>query len=138
MRDPGASGRSEDSAAELSLFRRHGGAAEQGQAGGSHGKFGADWVGTADYGYAEESGSRRLSRGDPLFQRRAEAAPAGQGRDGALHARGGARLRRRAQAKSRLDIILSAARVFRVIVSVPHAGTPTGRLERQREREVRA
>ena len=49
MRDPGASGRSEDSAAELSLFRRHGGAAEQGQAGGSHGKFGADWVGTADH-----------------------------------------------------------------------------------------
>jgi hypothetical protein len=38
-------------------------------------------------------------RGDPLFQRRAEAAPAGEGRDGSLHARGGARLRRRAQAE---------------------------------------
>ena len=60
-------------------------------------------------GHAEEGGSRRLSRGDPLFQRRAEAAPAGQGRDGALHARGGARLRRRAQAKSGLEIILSGA-----------------------------
>ena len=43
---------------------------------------------------AEEGRGRRLRRGDPLLQRRPEAARAGEGRDGPLHARGGARLRR--------------------------------------------
>ena len=80
----------------------------------------------ADHRHAEEGRSRRLSRGDPLFQRRAEAAPAGQGRDGALHARGGARLRRRAQATSGLESSCpERPRVFRVIVSAPHAVTLT-------------
>ena len=39
---------------------------------------------------AEEGRGRGLLRGHPLLQRRHEAAPAGQGRDGPLHARGGA------------------------------------------------
>ena len=39
MRDPGVPGRSEDRAAELSLFHRHGGAAAQGEARGSDRKL---------------------------------------------------------------------------------------------------
>src|SRR5262249_7603981 len=39
MRDPGAARRSENGAAELSLFHRHGRPAGQGEAGGSDGKF---------------------------------------------------------------------------------------------------
>ena len=42
MRDPGAAGRSENRAAELPLFRRHGRPARQGEAGGFDGEFGAD------------------------------------------------------------------------------------------------
>jgi alkanesulfonate monooxygenase SsuD/methylene tetrahydromethanopterin reductase-like flavin-dependent oxidoreductase (luciferase family) len=43
-----------------------------------------------DHRHAEESRSRRLRRGDPLFQCRAEAAPASERRDAALHGRGAA------------------------------------------------
>ena len=39
----------------------------------------------------------RLRRGDPLFQCRPQAAQSGQGRDGALHGRSGARFHRRSQ-----------------------------------------
>ena len=55
----------------------------------------------ADHRHAEEGRGRGILRGDPLLQCRAQAAPAGEGRDGALHARGRARLRRRAQAAGR-------------------------------------
>ena len=41
---------------------------------------------------AEAGGSGRRRRGDPVFQRRAEAARTGQGRDGAVHGAGGAAL----------------------------------------------
>ena len=44
--------------------------------------------------HAEEGRSGGLFGGDPLLQRRHEAAPDGQGRDGPLHARGGAELSR--------------------------------------------
>ena len=40
---------------------------------------------------------RRLRRGDPLFQRRPEAARSGEGRDGALHGRGRAGVWRRGE-----------------------------------------
>src|SRR5216684_4513963 len=77
MRDPSAARRSENGAAELSLLRRHGRAPAEG-------------------------GGRRLFGGDPLLQRRPQAAPAGEGRDGPLHGGGRTRLRRRAQATSGL------------------------------------
>jgi len=48
----------------------------------------------ADRRYAQEQGrGGRLRRGDPLLQSRPQAARAGQGRDGPLHAGGGACLR---------------------------------------------
>ena len=47
---------------------------------------------------AEEGRGRGLLRGDPLLQRRHEAARPGEGRDGPLHARGGAEFRGQAQA----------------------------------------
>ena len=48
--------------------------------------------------HAEESRSGRVLRGDPLLQCRPQAAHAGEGRDGSLHARCRAGVRRRAQA----------------------------------------
>ena len=67
------------------------------QGGGSDGKFGAARLTGAHHRHLEEGRGGRLRRGDPLFQRRTKAARPGQGRDGPLHGRGGARFRRRAQ-----------------------------------------
>ena len=92
MRDPGVPGRSEDRAAELPLFHRHGGAAAQGEAGGPDRELGAARQRRAHHRHAEEGRGRGLLRGDPLLQRRHEAAPAGQGGNGPLHARGRAAL----------------------------------------------
>ena len=50
----------------------------------------------ADHRHAEEGRGRGLRRGDPLLQRRPEAARAGQGGDGPLHARGRAGICRQA------------------------------------------
>ena len=97
VRDPGFPGRPEDGAAELSLFHRHGRAAAEGKAGGSNGKFRAARLVRAHHRDPEKGRGRRLRRGDPLFQCWSEAAQSGEGRNGALHDRGGARLRRRAQ-----------------------------------------
>src|SRR5262249_58434588 len=94
---------SQNRPAELSLFRRHGRAPAAGQAGGPDRKFGAAGLAEADHGYPEEGGGRRIFGGDPLLQRRPQAAPAGEGRDGPLHGGGCPRLRRRAQATGGLD-----------------------------------
>ncbi len=51
---------------------------------------------------AEEGRGGRLRGGDPLFQRWFEAAPASEGRDGAVHVRGRAAVRRPASAAGRL------------------------------------
>ena len=93
---PALPGRSEDRAAELSLFRRHGRAAAKGQARGSDGKLGADRLAGAHRRDPEKGRGGRFRRGDPVFQRRAEAARPGQGRDGALHGGGRPRFCRRA------------------------------------------
>ena len=74
MRDPGAARRSQDRAAELHLFRRHGGAAAQGAAGAAHRELGAARQFAVDHRHAEEGRGRGLLRGDPLLQRRHEAA----------------------------------------------------------------
>src|SRR6516162_10758580 len=107
MRDPRAARRSENRAAELSLFRRHGRALAEGQTGGPDRKFGAAGLAAADHGHPEEGGGRRIFGGDPLLQRRPQAAPAGEGRDGPLHGGGRTGLRRRAQAKGGLGAITS-------------------------------
>ena len=101
MRDPGAARRSRDRAAELPLFRRHGGAAAQGGAADAYRQFGAARQRAGDHRLAEEGRGRGLLRGHPLLQRRHEAAQPGEGRDGPLHARGGAELRGQAQAAPR-------------------------------------
>ena len=105
VRDPGAPRRSEDRAAELHLLRRHGGAAAQGAAGDAHRQLGAARQRRSDHRHAEEGRGRGLLRGDPLLQRRPEAAQPGEGGDGPLHARGGAELRRASttSAARRLD-----------------------------------
>src|SRR6266481_1439747 len=102
MRDPSAARRSENGAAELSLLRRHGRALAEGQTGGPHRKFGLAGLAAADHRHPEEGGGRRFFGGDPLLQRWPQAAPAGEGRDGPLYARGRTRLRRRAQASGGL------------------------------------
>ena len=51
----------------------------------------------ADHRHAEKGRGRRLRRGHPLRHRRPQAARPGQGRDGPLHGRGGAGLRRLAR-----------------------------------------
>src|SRR5262249_46296881 len=102
VRDPRAARRSENRAAELSLFCRHGRALAEGQAGRLDRKLGPTGLAAADHGHPQEGGGRRIFGGDPLLQRRPQAAPAGEGRDGALYARGRTGLRRRTQAKGGL------------------------------------
>ena len=75
MRDPGAAGRSQDRAAELHLFRRHGGAPAQGAARAADRELGAARQLAVHHRHAEEGRGRRLLRGHPLLQRRHEAAP---------------------------------------------------------------
>ena len=88
VRDRRLPRRPADGAAELPLFRRDGRAAAQRRPGGSDRQFRALGLARQDHRIAEEGRSRRDRRSDPLFQRRAEAAPAGQGRDGSLRQRG--------------------------------------------------
>ena len=83
--------RSEDRAAELPLFRRHGRPAAEGPPRGPDRELGADRLASADHRHAEEGRSCRILRGHPLRQCRPQAARAGEGRDGALHDRGCAR-----------------------------------------------
>ncbi len=95
VRDPGLPRRSENGAAELSLFRRHRRPAAQSEAGRLDREFGAHRFTGAHHGDAEKSGGGRLFGGDPLLQRGLEAARAGERRDGALHGRRRACLRGR-------------------------------------------
>src|SRR5581483_6106654 len=104
MRDSGFPGRPQDRAAELPLFRRHGGTAAQCEAGGLDRELGAARLAAADHRYAEEGGGGGLLRSHPLLQRRPEAACASEGRDGPLHARGGAKLSRQAPAKRAMKL----------------------------------
>ena len=90
VRDPGVPGRPQDRAAELPLLHRHGEAAAPGDAGRPDRELRAARQRCAHHRGAEEGRGRRLRRGHPLLQRRHEAARAGEGRDGPLHARGGA------------------------------------------------
>ena len=78
-------GRSENRAAELPLFRRHGRPAAEGSAGRPDREFRPDRLVGADHRHAEEGGGRRIFRSHPLRQCRPQAARAGEGRDGALH-----------------------------------------------------
>src|SRR5262249_7951311 len=105
VRDSGFSGRSEDGAAQLPLLHRHGRTAAESEAGGSHGKFGADWFVRAHHRDPEKGRGRRLRRGDPLLQCRSEAAQSGEGRNGALHERSGAGLRKCAQGARGLAVL---------------------------------
>src|SRR6516225_7630271 len=106
MRDPGAAWRSEDRAAELSLFRRHGRPAGKGEAGGPDGKFRAARFLGPHHRDLKEGGGGGLRRSDPLRQCRLKTAQPGQGRDGAVHGRSGAVLRRRPQDRGGVVIIL--------------------------------
>ena len=68
------------------------------EAGGPDRELGADRLARAHHRDPEEGRGGGLLRGHPLFQRRPEAARAGEGRDGPLHGRGRAAIRRAAQA----------------------------------------
>src|SRR5581483_9912137 len=59
----------------------------------SHRELGAARYAGSDRGNARKGAGRRLRRGDPVFQRRPQAARAGERGDGALHERGRAALR---------------------------------------------
>ena len=95
VRDPGVPGRSQDRAAELPLLHRDRRAPAQDQGRGPDREFGADRLAGADHRHPEKGRGRGLLRGDPLLQRGLEAARASQGRDGPVHARGRAGVRRR-------------------------------------------
>src|SRR5262249_12478056 len=103
MCNPGAARRSENRPTELPLLRRHGRAPADGQTRRPHRELGAAGLAAADHGYAEEGRGRRILRGDSLFQRGPEAAPAGDGRDDSLHGGGRPGVRRRPQTKGSLD-----------------------------------
>src|SRR5262249_31930904 len=90
--------------AELSLFRRHGRSLADGQTGRPHRELGSAGIAATDHRHAEEGGSRRILGSDSLFQRGPQAAPAGEGRNGPLYGGSRARLRRRAQAKSGVEV----------------------------------
>jgi len=106
VRDPRLPRRSKIGAAELPLLRRHGRAAAAGEAGRPDGKFRPARHGGGHHLNLEEGRGGRILRGDPLFQRRVEAAQSGQGRDGALHGRSRAGLRRRPHGARRLSAYL--------------------------------
>jgi len=76
----------------LQLFCRHGGSAAQGAARDADRQLGAARQLAVDHRLAKEGRGRGLLRGDLLLQRWPQAAQPGQGRDGPLHARGGAAL----------------------------------------------
>ncbi len=82
---------------ELSLLHRHGGTAAQCATGGPDRELGAAGLAGAHHRRAEAGGGGGLRRGDPVFQRRAEAACPGEGRDGAVHGAGCARIRVKTQ-----------------------------------------
>ena len=69
-----------------------------GEARGPHRELGSARNAGTDHRGAQEGRGRGHCRGDPLLQCRHEAARAGEGGDGPLHARGRAGIRRRAQA----------------------------------------
>ena len=70
VRHSGTAGRSEDGAAELPLFRRHGRSLAEGAAGRPDRELGAVRLARPHHRNPEEGRSGRLRRGDPLFQRR--------------------------------------------------------------------
>src|SRR5262249_30785659 len=103
-RAPRAARRPETRPAELSLFRRHGRSLAGGQTGRPHRELGSAGIAATDHRTAERGGSRRILGSDSLFQRGPQAAPAGEGRNGPLYGGSRARLRRRAQAKSGVEV----------------------------------
>src|SRR5262249_46800170 len=106
--------------AELPLFHRHGRQAEEGEARRPDRECCAARYAAAHHGHAEEGRGGRNLGSHPVRECRSEAAYAGEGRDGALHGRGRARLRRGAHAGSAVKVGWHLARSTTILAKRPH------------------